>query len=78
MTRAGVLLLLALSSACAARSSSPSPPEPFQYVFSEVLAPETRVCVTRTPFVAELSCMPLYDLRQWLRRRQLARLEGEP
>lgn len=74
MTRALLVAVALLSSDCAARTASARtrPPTVTQYTFTENLPPETRVCVPRNPFASDLSCMPLDELRQWLRRRRLA------
>ena len=83
MRQASVLLIaVLLSSACAARQASASrppapPPEPGTLTFRESLEPETRICVPRDPFMADIVCINLGELRRWLRRQRLVRFEDE-
>lgn len=78
--RAAVIAVTLVVSACAVRQSpAPAPRPAASYIFQELLSPETRICVPRTPWEAQaIECLTLEQLRAWLRHRRLAHFEFQP
>jgi hypothetical protein len=72
--RTAIVAALLLAVNCAGQRA-PMPLPLKQYVFLESLPDETRVCVRRDPFLEELACLSLGEVRQIARhlRRASAR-----
>jgi hypothetical protein len=70
------IALLLMSPACAARKAPAPAAEPIkQFLFSEQLVDETRVCVPQSPWNQTPACMSLGALRHQLRH---VRYAGRP
>jgi hypothetical protein len=67
------LCLVLLTANCAGQRA-PAPLPLKQYVFVETLPDETRVCVRRDPFLEELACLSLGEVRQIARHIRRASL----
>jgi hypothetical protein len=66
-----VIAALLLTAHCAGQRT-PMPLPLKQYVFVETLPDETRVCVRRDPFLEELACLSLGEVRQIARHLRRA------